>query len=130
MPYSLQQLQSDDKNDEVSEVERRGEVDGLSEVLLNRRDLLPSCLYGTLLPSILKGETNETEADALALFQSCAHSGMQAFCPGGHFELPLGALRGCNEAVDCHRAGVGRRVRRCLSTFAVASDTGGSVLRT
>ena len=34
MPCLLQQRQSDDTNDEVSEVERRGAADGLSEVLV------------------------------------------------------------------------------------------------
>ena len=59
----------------VSEGERQrctGTV--LSEVWLNRRDLLPSCLYGTLLPRILKGETNETKAGVLALFRR--HAGL------------------------------------------------------
>jgi len=81
MPYLLQQLQSKEGNDEVSEVERRGAADGLSEVLLARRDLLPRCLYNTLLPRIVKGETNETKAGALALFQSLAHGATQAFLP-------------------------------------------------
>ena len=106
MPYLLQQLQSDDTNDEVSEVERRGAADGLSEVWLTRRDLLPSWLYGTLLPRIVKGETNETKAGAdsvpiLGSRQQAHLPSTSAQVSGGHFELPVGALRGCNKAVDC-----------------------------
>ena len=111
MPYLLQQLQSDDTNDEVSEVERRGAADGLSELLLNRRDLLPSCLYGTLLPRILKGETNETEAGALALLQSCAHSGMQAFLP--HLPKCLGVI--LNSLLEASEA----VVRQSIATVRV-----------
>ena len=85
MPYLLQQLRSDDTYDEVPEGERRGAADGLSEMWLNRRDLLPRCLYGTLLPGILKGETNETKAGVLALFRR--HAGLPstpAQVSGGH----------------------------------------------
>ncbi|CAK9007608.1 unnamed protein product [Durusdinium trenchii] len=41
MPFLLETLKSQEQNEDVSEVERRGAARGLAEVLLARRDLLP-----------------------------------------------------------------------------------------
>jgi len=78
-PYLMEKLQSQSADEDVSEVDRRGAAHGLAEVLLARRDLLPSCLYKEILPRITSGKTNQTKAGGLALFQFLAHLGTQAF---------------------------------------------------
>jgi len=79
MPFLLMKLESQEVNEDVSEVERRGAGRGLAEVLLARRDLLPSILYGTILPRISQGKTAEAKAGGLAFIQSICHVGTQAF---------------------------------------------------
>ena len=119
MPYLLQQQQSDDTNDEVSEVKRRGAADGWSEVLLNRRRSPAELLVRNLAAQDLerRDERNYSGCFGSVPILGSRHAGLPstfAQVSGGHSELPVGALRGCDEAVDCHRAGVDRRVRRCL----------------
>mmetsp|Transcript_67005 Transcript_67005/g.160565 ORF Transcript_67005/g.160565 Transcript_67005/m.160565 type:complete len:1485 (+) Transcript_67005:94-4548(+) len=72
-PYLLDKLQSASGLADESEVERRGAAHGLSEVLLQRRDLLSSCLYSTILPRISTGSTPETKAGACAILQFMPH---------------------------------------------------------
>lgn len=80
-PYLMEKLQSQSVDADVSEVDRRGAAHGLAEVLLARRDLLPTTLYTEILPRISSGKTFETKAGGLALFQFLAHLGTQAFLP-------------------------------------------------
>eukprot|EP00435_Cladocopium_sp_Y103_P063005 s288_g24.t1 len=101
MPFLLKKLQSQEQNEDVSEVERRGAARGLAEVLLARRDLLPGCLHDTVLPRIPSGETIETKAGGLQLIQAIASLGPQAFLPHLKHSLPfaLNALQEESEVV-------------------------------
>jgi len=81
MPWLFEQMASQETNEDVSEVERRGAAQGLAEVLLARRDLFPYHFYKTIIPRIKSGKTNETKAGALAFIQFIAHLGPQAFVP-------------------------------------------------
>lgn len=47
-------------------MERRGAAQGLAEVLLARRDLLPYYYYKEIIPRITSGKTKETKAAAPA----------------------------------------------------------------
>jgi len=100
-PYLLDKLESRDTNADVSEVDRRGAAHGLTEVLLARRDLLPSCLYRIVLPRITDGSTDEKKAGGLSLFQFLPHLGTAAFAPHLSRCLPviLGALKEGEEVV-------------------------------
>jgi len=101
MPFLLKKLQSQEQNEDVSEVERRGAARGLAEVLLARRDLLPGCLHDTVLPRIASGETLESKAGGLQLIQAIAGLGPQAFLPHLKHSLPfaLNALQEESEVV-------------------------------
>mmetsp|Transcript_560 Transcript_560/g.1554 ORF Transcript_560/g.1554 Transcript_560/m.1554 type:complete len:1487 (+) Transcript_560:65-4525(+) len=79
LPYLLAKMESQETNGDVSEVERRGAAQGLAEVLLARRDLLPFYFYNEIIPRIKSGKTNETKAGALAFIGFIAHLGPQAF---------------------------------------------------
>lgn len=101
MPFLLKKLQSQEQNEDVSEVERRGAARGLAEVLLARRDLLPGCLHDTIMPRIPSGETIESKAGGLQLIQAIAGLGPQAFLPHLKHSLPfaLNALQEESEVV-------------------------------
>mmetsp|Transcript_3925 Transcript_3925/g.7925 ORF Transcript_3925/g.7925 Transcript_3925/m.7925 type:complete len:1476 (-) Transcript_3925:114-4541(-) len=79
LPYLLDKMASRATNEDVSEVERRGAAQGLAEVLLARRDLLPYYYYKEIIPRITSGKTKETKAGALAFVQFAAHLGPAAF---------------------------------------------------
>eukprot|EP00928_Gymnodinium_smaydae_P001449 TRINITY_DN10536_c0_g1_i1.p1 TRINITY_DN10536_c0_g1~~TRINITY_DN10536_c0_g1_i1.p1 ORF type:complete len:1493 (-),score=315.49 TRINITY_DN10536_c0_g1_i1:304-4572(-) len=101
MPFLLETLQSRAVNADVSEVNRRGAAHGLCEVLLKRPDMVHTCLYETILPRILKGETPECKAGALALFHFLPHLGTSQFLPHVVRCLPavLGGLKADTEIV-------------------------------
>eukprot|EP00913_Durusdinium_trenchii_P003604 g3335.t1 len=101
MPFLLETLKSQDQNEDVSEVERRGAARGLAEVLLARRDLLPGCLHEVVLPRIPSGGTLECKAGGLQLVQAIASLGPQAFLPHLKRCLPfvLNALQEESEVV-------------------------------
>lgn len=80
-PWIMEKLQSQHDDADVSEVDRRGAAHGLAEVLFQRRDLLPNCLYKEILPRITGGRTVETKAGALVVFQFLAHLNPSAFLP-------------------------------------------------
>lgn len=100
-PWLLEKLQSQETNDDVSEVERRGAAQGLSEVLLARRDMYSPTLYKEVLARITGGKTKETRAGALTVFQFLAHLGPQAMLPHVTKCLPaiLDALKEESEVV-------------------------------
>ncbi|CAK9007606.1 unnamed protein product [Durusdinium trenchii] len=101
MPFLLETLKSQEQNEDVSEVERRGAARGLAEVLLARRDLLPGCLHEVVLPRIPSGGTLECKAGGLQLVQAIASLGPQAFLPHLKRCLPfvLNALQEESEVV-------------------------------
>mmetsp|Transcript_87833 Transcript_87833/g.284317 ORF Transcript_87833/g.284317 Transcript_87833/m.284317 type:complete len:1490 (+) Transcript_87833:154-4623(+) len=100
-PYLLEKLESKVGLAEESEVERRGAAHGLSEVLLQRREMLQSCLNDVMLPRIAQGSSPETKAGALAVFHFLPHLGNAAFLPHLDRCLPviLNALREETEVV-------------------------------
>eukprot|EP00929_Paragymnodinium_shiwhaense_P111913 TRINITY_DN80188_c0_g1_i1.p1 TRINITY_DN80188_c0_g1~~TRINITY_DN80188_c0_g1_i1.p1 ORF type:complete len:1479 (-),score=470.02 TRINITY_DN80188_c0_g1_i1:243-4679(-) len=102
MPYLLRQLQSNNTNEDVSEVDRRGAAHGLSEVLIKRPDLIDQTIYGVVLPRISSGETAEVKAGALAVFQFFPHLAPSAFLAHLKRSLPviLQALRVDNVVVS------------------------------
>lgn len=81
MPWLLETLQSQETNDDVSEVERRGAARGLAMALLARKDLLPTCLHGNIIPRICSGKTKEVKAGGLQLIEALASAGPAAFLP-------------------------------------------------
>eukprot|EP00440_Ansanella_granifera_P043221 gb/GFBE01046855.1/.p1 GENE.gb/GFBE01046855.1/~~gb/GFBE01046855.1/.p1 ORF type:complete len:1484 (+),score=454.50 gb/GFBE01046855.1/:1-4452(+) len=101
MPWLLETLQSQETNNDVSEVERRGAARGLAEALKARRDLLATCLHGTILPRIAKGSTKETKAGGLQFVQALASLGPSAFLPHlrGSLEVVLNGLAEESEVI-------------------------------
>mmetsp|Transcript_91956 Transcript_91956/g.268916 ORF Transcript_91956/g.268916 Transcript_91956/m.268916 type:complete len:1478 (-) Transcript_91956:56-4489(-) len=103
-PFLLDKLESQVGLAEESEVERRGAAHGLSEVLLQRKDKLKSCLYDILMPRITEKGPAERKAGALAVFEFLPHLGSAAFLP--HLErcLPiiLNALREESQVIVDH----------------------------
>jgi len=103
-PFLLEKLESQAGLDEESEVERRGAAHGLSEVLLQRKDKLHSCITDVLIPRIAEKGRPERKAGALAVFEFLPHLGSATFLPNLERCLPviLNALREDSEVITRH----------------------------